>query len=209
MLLVLSLISRWWRKADVTRKGAANTVLNDIPESRHKFRLWLQLSIVLGYQMTVMQASKRNWDGIGRREILWQTEIIVDVICSGCKRRQRGQTDCRVWSLWSEVVDAVIKKCADPHSRHTLDVSVLGFYLCTVVFHELSYELQQSTVLYQTTLSNVQKYLFVPMFRWPCILVQPQSMTKLMHKFLIHLLQSSTCTCFEQYLAHPQEVKLY
>jgi hypothetical protein len=27
--------------------------------------------------------------------------------------------------------------------------------------------------------------------------------------FLIHLLQSSTCTCFEQYLAHPQEVKLY
>jgi len=26
---------------------------------------------------------------------------------------------------------------------------------------------------------------------------------------LIHLLQSSTCTCFEQYLAHPQEVKLY
>jgi len=28
-------------------------------------------------------------------------------------------------------------------------------------------------------------------------------------KILIHLLQSSTCTCFEQYLAHPQEVKLY
>jgi len=27
--------------------------------------------------------------------------------------------------------------------------------------------------------------------------------------FLIHLLRSSTCTCFEQYLAHPQEVKLY
>jgi len=27
--------------------------------------------------------------------------------------------------------------------------------------------------------------------------------------FLIHLLQSSTCACFEQYLAHPQEVKLY
>jgi hypothetical protein len=27
--------------------------------------------------------------------------------------------------------------------------------------------------------------------------------------FLIHLLQSSTVTCFEQYLAHPQEVKLY
>jgi hypothetical protein len=27
--------------------------------------------------------------------------------------------------------------------------------------------------------------------------------------FLIHLLQSSTCICFEQYLAHPQEVKLY
>jgi len=26
---------------------------------------------------------------------------------------------------------------------------------------------------------------------------------------LVHLLQSSTCTCFEQYLAHPQEVKLY
>jgi len=26
---------------------------------------------------------------------------------------------------------------------------------------------------------------------------------------LIHLLQSSTCTCFEQYLAHRQEVKLY
>jgi hypothetical protein len=25
---------------------------------------------------------------------------------------------------------------------------------------------------------------------------------------LMHLLQSSTCTCFEQYLAHPQEVKL-
>ena len=34
-------------------------------------------------------------------------------------------------------------------------------------------------------------------------------MTNLMHKFLIHLLQSSTCTFFEQYLAHPQEVKLY
>jgi len=27
--------------------------------------------------------------------------------------------------------------------------------------------------------------------------------------FLIHLLQSSAFTCFEQYLAHPQEVKLY
>jgi len=26
---------------------------------------------------------------------------------------------------------------------------------------------------------------------------------------LVHLLQSSTYTCFEQYLAHPQEVKLY
>jgi len=34
-------------------------------------------------------------------------------------------------------------------------------------------------------------------------------MTNLMHKLSIHLLQSSTCTCFEQYLAHPQEVKLY
>jgi hypothetical protein len=32
-------------------------------------------------------------------------------------------------------------------------------------------------------------------------------MTNLMHKFLIHLLQSSTCS--EQYLAHPQKVKLY
>jgi hypothetical protein len=28
-------------------------------------------------------------------------------------------------------------------------------------------------------------------------------------KILIHLIQSSICTCFEQYLAHPQEVKLY
>jgi hypothetical protein len=28
-------------------------------------------------------------------------------------------------------------------------------------------------------------------------------------QFLIHLLQSSTCTRVEQYLAHPQEVKLY
>jgi len=28
-----------------------------------------------------------------------------------------------------------------------------------------------------------------------------------MHKYLIHLLQSSTC--FDQYLAHPQEVRLY
>ena len=28
-------------------------------------------------------------------------------------------------------------------------------------------------------------------------------------QILIYLLQSSTCTCFEQYLAHPQEVKLY
>jgi hypothetical protein len=28
-------------------------------------------------------------------------------------------------------------------------------------------------------------------------------------QILIHLLQSSTCTCFEQYLAHPQEVQLY
>jgi len=26
---------------------------------------------------------------------------------------------------------------------------------------------------------------------------------------LVNLLQSSTCTCFEQYLAHHQEVKLY
>ena len=34
-------------------------------------------------------------------------------------------------------------------------------------------------------------------------------MINLMHKILIHLLQSSTCTCFEQYLAHSQEVKLY
>jgi len=34
-------------------------------------------------------------------------------------------------------------------------------------------------------------------------------MTNLMHEFLIYLLQSSTCTYFEQYLAHPQEVKLY
>jgi hypothetical protein len=28
-------------------------------------------------------------------------------------------------------------------------------------------------------------------------------------QILIHLLQSSTCTCLEQYFAHPQEVKLY
>jgi len=28
-------------------------------------------------------------------------------------------------------------------------------------------------------------------------------------QIFIPLLQSSTCTCFEQYLAHPQEVKLY
>jgi hypothetical protein len=28
-------------------------------------------------------------------------------------------------------------------------------------------------------------------------------------QILIHLLQSSICTCFEQYLAHPQEVKFY
>jgi len=28
-------------------------------------------------------------------------------------------------------------------------------------------------------------------------------------QILIHLLQSSTCTCFEQHLAHPKEVKLY
>jgi len=27
--------------------------------------------------------------------------------------------------------------------------------------------------------------------------------------FLLHLLESSTCTIFEQYLAHPQEVKMY
>jgi hypothetical protein len=26
---------------------------------------------------------------------------------------------------------------------------------------------------------------------------------------LIHSLQSSTCICFEQYLAHPREVKLH
>jgi len=26
---------------------------------------------------------------------------------------------------------------------------------------------------------------------------------------IFNTLQSSTCTCFEQYLAHPQEVKLY
>jgi len=28
-------------------------------------------------------------------------------------------------------------------------------------------------------------------------------------RILMHLLQSSTCTCFEQYLAHPQAVRLY
>jgi len=28
-------------------------------------------------------------------------------------------------------------------------------------------------------------------------------------QMFVHLLQSSTCTCFEQYFAHPQEVKLY
>jgi hypothetical protein len=28
-------------------------------------------------------------------------------------------------------------------------------------------------------------------------------------QILINILQSSTCTCFEQYLAHPQEAKLY
>jgi hypothetical protein len=28
-------------------------------------------------------------------------------------------------------------------------------------------------------------------------------------QILVHLLQSSTCTCFKQYLAHPHEVKLY
>jgi len=28
-------------------------------------------------------------------------------------------------------------------------------------------------------------------------------------RILIHLLQSSTCTCFEQYLARPQEIKLH
>jgi hypothetical protein len=28
-------------------------------------------------------------------------------------------------------------------------------------------------------------------------------------QILINVLQSSTCTCFEQNLAHPQEVKLY
>ena len=28
-------------------------------------------------------------------------------------------------------------------------------------------------------------------------------------QILMHLLQSSTCTCFEQYLVLPQEVKLY
>ena len=28
-------------------------------------------------------------------------------------------------------------------------------------------------------------------------------------QILIHLLQSSTCTCFVQYLAYPQEVRLY
>jgi len=28
-------------------------------------------------------------------------------------------------------------------------------------------------------------------------------------QLLVHLLQLSTCTCFEQYLAHPQEFKLY
>ena len=28
-------------------------------------------------------------------------------------------------------------------------------------------------------------------------------------QILIHLLPSSTCTCFEQYLVHPEEVKYY
>jgi hypothetical protein len=28
-------------------------------------------------------------------------------------------------------------------------------------------------------------------------------------QILIHLLQSATCTCFKQYLAHPREIKLY
>jgi hypothetical protein len=30
-----------------------------------------------------------------------------------------------------------------------------------VVFHDLSYELQQSTALYQTALSSVLQYLFI------------------------------------------------
>jgi len=40
-------------------------------------------------------------------------------------------------------------------------------------------------------------------------------MTKLMQKFLIHVHVFNTCTyfntstCFEQFLAHPQKVKLY
>ena len=33
-------------------------------------------------------------------------------------------------------------------------------------------------------------------------------MTKSIYKFLIHLLRSSTCTCFEQYLAHQKLVVL-
>jgi hypothetical protein len=28
-------------------------------------------------------------------------------------------------------------------------------------------------------------------------------------QFFLRLLQTSTCTCFKQYLAHPQEVKFY
>jgi len=28
-------------------------------------------------------------------------------------------------------------------------------------------------------------------------------------QILTHLLQSSTCACFEQYLAHPQEARLH
>jgi len=45
----------------------------------------------------------------------------------------------------------------------------------------------------------------------PCQIIQHITLANanLMHKRLIRLLHSSTSTCFEQYLAHPQEVELY
>jgi hypothetical protein len=47
----------------------------------------------------------------------------------------------------------------------------------------------------------------------PSLAQRPRQITlsndQLDTQILIHLLQCSTCTRFEQYLAHPQEVKLY
>jgi hypothetical protein len=76
-------------------------------------------------------------------EIHWRMKIIVLVIDRGCMIKQSG----RVPNSWNYIVDAIIKKYADPQTQLALDVSVLCIYFCTVILRSLSYELQHSNIL--------------------------------------------------------------